>query len=326
MQEGIPAYHYDDIAPDERQTLENHLTSCDACQAFLDEVRETAAALDRMPLALPSDGQWREMDLGLKARLAPLRRERGEAGAAVRTPRQRAARTAGWRGWLPRAVAATLVVGLSATVGQLMHRVSQQQVQISGLLGDVGELSLEVGDVHRAERAFSTLMLTAPRSARVERQLEAIARLRSNDEPVRLYQRAVRAGDDDVRGQLQELVWRFPEHPLAAEAFNKLIERGVPRPRPLVLATLKPIGNVGRPLPGADEAGHYRAEMARLERLAEGAPPKVRAFALLRAARVAEEQLADAGTARTAYERVLAEVESGPVHDAARARLTALAQ
>ncbi|GIW73470.1 MAG: hypothetical protein KatS3mg102_3012 [Planctomycetota bacterium] len=336
LEPDLVCYHYGELQAPARAALERHLQECAGCRSRLAEIRASAAALDRLPLVLPSAEQWRRFEQGLEQRLAPLRAERaarrarpaaapaertrGPAATAPTAPRR------AWARWLVRVAAAALIAALGVTIGVLLARNRAQQAQIAGLLHEVAEARLERGDLRGAASALDMLMVLAPeldRTARLKR--EALERLGADSPAAQLYLQARRAAEpEQARVQLAELLYRFPEHPLAEEAFRALLQRGAPSPRPLEVALLQPLDTVAKPLPGADRTAHYREEIAKLARLAAGAPPRVRAYALLRAARLADEQLGDGALAAARYREVLAAAADGPIRALAERRLAEL--
>ncbi|RME75850.1 MAG: hypothetical protein D6776_02370 [Planctomycetota bacterium] len=135
-----------------------------------------------------------------------------------------------------------------------------------------------------------------------------------------LYRRARAAPPPRRRALLESLVLRFPDHPLAVEAFHALLARS--RPRPLVLATLKPIPLVRAPSAGESRAVADALEIGRLERIGAGSEPALAAFALYHAARLADRG-GDAVRARALWERVAQLPVEGPIVQRARAALGA---
>ncbi|RME74513.1 MAG: hypothetical protein D6776_05155, partial [Planctomycetota bacterium] len=149
--DALAGYHYGELDPDEERVLELHLEGCERCRAELARLRALVAQLDRLPVPLPSAAEWSRLELELRGRVAAVRadREWGDArprrGAAVRA----------WSRWV--AVAAVLVsVGVAIWSER---RVSAERSRVAVLLRQVGELSLELGDVGRAQRAFEALMV-----------------------------------------------------------------------------------------------------------------------------------------------------------------------
>lgn len=127
----VAGYALGSLTPPERARFEEHLESCAACRAELDELRRVAEAL---PLALPRG----EPPLDLEARtLAAVRRARDEAASPAR-PRSMEPRGWALHGWARRAAvtAAAVIALLGAFVlgGRLAEEQPAGSLELTALL------------------------------------------------------------------------------------------------------------------------------------------------------------------------------------------------
>lgn len=283
--ERLEAYHYRDLEPDELGTIEAHLEACSRCRAALEATRETAAGLDRLEVRSPGELEWARFDARLEARLAPLRAERLARRAAAGGGGRRA------RWFAPlRIAAAVLILGLGGLSGKLWFKVAEL------------EREAERG------RIPGTLLVTE-----------------IDHRPLHAYNLARAETGERQREQLLDFLATFPRHWLADEVFATLQRRGDVTPRSLDVASARRVHVVAQPLPGKSAAEHYAREVERLRALARPEQdPRFNAYALLRAARVAEKELGNPERAVEEYRQVLATVPAGPVRDFADERIRAL--
>ena len=112
QREQLSAYLDGELAPDERATLERHLTDCPACQEELRQLRATRALLRALPVpalprsfTLPEDGP------------VPVPLPRRSAAAQQRRVARRGPRAAQWGGALAAALGLALLLGSALAAG-----------------------------------------------------------------------------------------------------------------------------------------------------------------------------------------------------------------
>ncbi len=312
VREDLEALHYGDLGAPERAAVEGHLGGCGACRAALEAVRETAASLDGWSVPAPSEMDWARFGARLEARVSPLRAAR-------------MARSVGRAGIFRfgRIAAAFLIGGLAAIAGGFYVQNRSQAGKIDMLQRALADASWKNGDLAGATRLYVTT--GEAQSDPTVRDRIATAVALEDDPRVAEWWALVRneKGEQASRELVAEFLAAYPKHALADQAFLALQKKGMPKPPPLETAVLKPIPFVVRPLPEAtaeQTAATHRARIAELREYARSADPKTGAWALYRAARIAEEQVGDGALAAELYAEAMRRVPSGAIHDAARER------
>jgi len=319
--ERLELHGYGDLEADEAVAVEAHLEGCAGCREGLAACTRLRADLDRLPVPRPTSAAWACLEARLETRVAPIRARRlalGDRGAFR------------WR-WARRVAAALLVAGLGLTSARLYQENARQQRRLVAVARDLADLKFVTGDVRGAYEGYAFAVragtltgVGAARYAVKDRVLALPPRLPA------LWALARRAAADEQARLLTEVLWDFPDHPFADEAYVALrsIRRHHPaRLRPLEAVADRALGVLRSAAgSGAGGAQHLRAEVERLLLEAEERTAAVRVWVWLRAGRIAETDLKDPAFAATLYRRVTAQTGvDGPVRDYAVRRLEKLA-